>query len=106
MRKSQLVGGVILMLLCCLSGCTSLNEQAFMGTQGNTLQLVHPKDLVRDVVVSTLTEKGFQTQFSGNIIKGTKKIQDGNKTISILHFNSSSKSANKLSFDIVNKIFF
>ena len=83
MRKSLSIGGFVLMLLCCLSGCTSLNEQAFMGTQGNTLQLVQSKDLVRDVVVSTLTEKGFQTQFSGNIIKGTKKIQDGNKTISI-----------------------
>lgn len=83
MKISNWIGAFILMLLCGLSGCTSLNEQAFMGTQGNTLQLVHPKDLVRDVVVSTLTEKGFQTQFSGNIIKGTKKIQDGNKTISV-----------------------
>ena len=67
-----------------LFGCSSsLNEIAFMNTQGNTLNLVQDKDTVKNVVISTLTEKGFQTEYNSNLIKGTKKIQDGSKTITV-----------------------
>ncbi len=83
MRASNLIKFSLLILSMVLSGCATLNEQTFMNTQGNTIQLVQNKDKVKDIVIFTLTEKGFQTEYSGNNIKGVKKLQDGNKMTTV-----------------------
>jgi TolB-like protein len=51
--------------------------------QRNTMQFVQNRDKVKDAVVLALTEKGFQTENNEIFIKGVKKDQDGNKTITL-----------------------
>jgi hypothetical protein len=83
MRASNLIQCSFLILSIVMSGCATLSEQTFMNTQGNTLQLVQNKDMVKDIVIFTLTEKGFQTENNGNSIKGVKKIQDNNRMTTV-----------------------
>ncbi len=51
--------------------------------QENTKIFVQNKDKVKDAVILTLTEKGFQTENNEIFIKGVNKTQDGNKTITL-----------------------
>ena len=85
-RQNRFSAALVTMLVLVLcTGCSSLREQAFKNTEGNSVLLVNNEVEVKKALLMTLAGKGFQAESKEgvSVIKARKVIGDGGRSCNI-----------------------